>query len=368
MQTLIDFEERVLREILNDLRKNNPEPGACDIIFGKYSAYVDSCRKESLASRAAWFSSERLIPAVLNLERELSMKFHKGALFYDTGLAHLFAGNEDGFECLHAMADQEEVRKTGGAHKRGTLNLRSSGLAAQTITRRMQFACDLLNGKIAGHPANFEFLTGTEPITAARFDVWRQRLPALHQFELLRIVRDVEVFVGVGNPDYPEVADHPFVMLRLAKALSHLAQWVESCLTRWQGAIEYKTKRGKPKRAMSLKEKLENDVKFIDLRNKAVGGCANFLANCPKDVVAIDKELSKLLVELPAVAAVPTGIERTQRHCRLLRILNIVRNSTAHTIEEGLRIYKEESQVVTLLQAVFVSVFVICQLEGKPID
>lgn len=349
---LLAIEEQVYGDILNELAKTHPKPdaGACDGIFGIYThAYLMPCISQGFASRAAWFSRKRLIPAVLDLERQLSTEFHKGALFYDTGLAHLLAGNEDGYEYFLAMTDEEEFRKTAGAHHRGTANLRSGGLAGQTIPKRMQFACGLLNGNIAGNVAEFVFVTSGTPITASQLDVWRQTLHTLHQFELLRIIHDVEVFLGAGYPKYPQSADNPFVLLRLAKALSHLAQWVESCLTHWQGGAIVGT----------LSSKLQNDPDFGNSLSASAGGSAYFAGNNPA-VAAVDVELRQLLVDL---AAAPAG---NQRQWRLLRILYIVRNSTAHTIDPTLAVYQDRALLLSFLQVVFVSVFVVCQLKGKP--
>jgi hypothetical protein len=347
---LIAVEKQVYTQIMSDLSKDNPRPdaAACDKIFGIYThAYLLPCVSQGFAFRAAVFSRKRLIPAVLGLERKLSVEFHKGALFYDTGLAHLVAGNENGYEYFLAMTDEEEFRKTGGGHPRGTVNLRSDGLAAQTVRKRMQFACDLLNGKVAAHTLDLAFATGIAPLDSAQFDGWRQKLNSLHQFELLRIIHDVEVFVGADYPNYSRVADNPFVMLRLAKALSHFAQWVESCLSHWQGGI-----------VGTLSNKLQNDLDFGNRLSTCAGGGANFAGNNPP-IAALDDQLRQLLAD---AAAAPAG---DQRHWRLLRILYIVRNSTAHTIEPNLAIYQDRALLLSLLQVVFVSALVICQLKGR---
>ena len=350
---LIAIEKQVYGEIMNELAKDNPrtDAAACDRIFGIYThAYLLPCVSQGFASRAAAFSRRRLIPAVLDLERKLAIEFHKGALFYDTGLAHLVAGNENGYEYFLAMTDQEEFRKTGGGHPRGTVNLRSGGLAAQTISKRLQFACNLLNGKVAANAVDLTFITGVAALDVPQFDVWRQKLHALHQLELLRIVHDIEVFFGADYPDYPQVADNPFVLLRLAKALSHLSQWVESCLSHWQGGAVVRT----------LSNKLQTDPDFGHRLSLCAGGGANFAGNNPP-VAAVDGELRQLLLDS---AAAPAG---DQRHWRLLRILYIVRNSTAHTIEPNLAIYQDRALLLNLLQAVFVSALAICQLKGRTI-
>jgi len=368
---LAGIECKVLNWTLNALKNHNAnalknhkptrDEAVSAKIFGMYTGgYLGPCQSRGCASRAASFSTNCLIPEVLKLEQALSTQFHKGALFYDTGLAHLFAGNEDGYERFLAMADEENHLTRNKDYKRGTANLRSDGLAAQTIKMRMEFACALLNGKIAVNGANFAVMTGLAPVSATQFDAWRQKLQPLQQFELLRIIHDIEVFLGLGYPHYSPVADNPFVMLRLAKALTHLAQWVESCLTHWQEGLVVHKNHGKLEEVKTLRQKLVHDPQFGILCNRTFGGSKNFPGNIPEGVNDINRALSELLRELETK---PAGVEQ---HCRLLRILYIVRNSTAHTIEDGLELYKDRPLLLNLLQAVFVSVFVICQLKKKP--
>jgi hypothetical protein len=361
---LKSIEDRVLNCTLNALKKNNP--GRVEVACGNiFSIYTSFCLwpfiSQGCASRAAAFSRERLIPDVLSLERQMATEFHKGGLFYDTGLAHLLAGNEDGYERFLAMANEEDCKTRKQPHNRGASNLRCDGLPQQTINKRMEFACKLLNGEIARGAVHFAFMTGEAPVGAKTFHEWRKNLPPLDHFELLRIIHDVEVHLGEIYPNYLAVDDHPFIMLRLAKALSHLAQWVESCLTHWQGGlVVHKTRGGKVEPVKTLRQKLACDLQFVDLHNKAAGGCQNFPGNMPEGVKDINRELSDLLRELETK---PPG---TERHWRLLRILYIVRNSTAHTIQEGLDVYKDRELLLNLLQVVFVSVWVIWQLKGKP--
>ena len=66
-----------------------------------------------LATRAATFARDRLVPEVLKFEATHSVKFHKGALFYDTGLAHLVSGDEADSEYFLAMVDEEEFLTHG---------------------------------------------------------------------------------------------------------------------------------------------------------------------------------------------------------------------------------------------------------------
>jgi hypothetical protein len=342
-QMFIDIEEA--------LKRSNPgrDRDKCDSIFGIHyiTAYLEPCISNGLASRVAGIGGPALIKRVLDLEKELSTEFHKGVLFHDTAIACWLSGDEDGYEYLIAMTDEEEYKTTHGAHARATFNLRSNTLTAKTILDRMQFACDLSNGKIANNAANLAFMTGVEPIAVTQFDVWRQTLDTLHQYELLRILHDAHAFVGIKYPDYTAANDNPFVMLRLAKTLSHLSQWVESCLTHWQVSS-----------AKTLGEKLKHDPDF----GPRLIACAgkNVFPGANVHGVGVEIELRKLLADL---AGAPRG---DQREWRLFRILYIVRNSTAHTIEPSLAVYQDRALLLNLVQVVFVSIFSISQLKAKP--
>jgi len=164
---------------------------------------------------------------------------------------------------------------------------------------------------------------------------------------LLRILHDIEVFTGYYS-NYKPVRDNPFVMLRLGKALSHLAQWVESCLTKWQG----------PGGAPTLAPKLSKDQDFGTALVTAEGTGAFPGPNLHG--TDLGAGLKTLLAQLPGT---PAG---GQRYWRLLRILYLVRNSTAHTIEPTLEIYTNRKLLMELLQAVFLAIFVISQLKAKP--
>jgi len=181
---LQQIEKSVFDHVLGELCRVNPgrDREKCDSIFGYYThAYLGPCISSYLASRAAHVGGHALISQVLELEERMATTFHKGALFHDTAIAHLMSGSEAGYEYLIAMADEEEMRTNAPNHARGTMNLRSGGLAEQTIIPRMQFAADLLNAKIAGHAADFSFFTSRAPITAAQFHAWRQTLESLHR-------------------------------------------------------------------------------------------------------------------------------------------------------------------------------------------
>jgi hypothetical protein len=346
------LEKRICNATVAAFRNERPgrDRAICDQISGIYThSYLHPCLSAGVASRAARFSREVLVPAVLNLEAETKSEFHKGALFYDTALAHLLSGDQDGFEFFLAMTDEEEVKTTGGSHSRGSLNLRAAGLTKQTLTDRLEFACKLLNGKIAGCPVDFHFATGLAPIDAAQFDQWRQRLDALHQFELLRFIHDIEMFSGDKYSSYSPVKDDPFVLLRLAKALSHVAQWVESCLSYWQKYAISGTLRGK----------LLGDPSFGNL-TVAAGSPDLFAGNCPKGG-NVDPELDKLLAN---VTAMPPG---AQREWIILRILYIVRNATAHTIDPSLMFYRDRQKLLSFIQVIGISVFVVAKLKNEPI-
>ncbi len=64
------------------------ERSTCDKIFGMFTHQILLPYAENaLTHRAGDFSRQALIPLVLNVEANLKIQFHKGALFYDTALA-----------------------------------------------------------------------------------------------------------------------------------------------------------------------------------------------------------------------------------------------------------------------------------------
>lgn len=355
----VTAEKEMFKAIGDALAKENPgrDRGKCDAIFGTYysDGFLRHCVRQGLESRAAIIGT-KLSHAVLGLERRLKTEFHKGALFHDTALAHFISGNEDQYEYMLAMADEEDFRTCVAAnqhHQRGTLNLRANAMTGQTLQDRLAVACDLLNGQVSGHAANYTFSTSSgAPVSTSQLDAWRQTLNPLHQFEFLRLIHDIYVFLGIEHPGYEAAKDNPFVMLRLAKALSHLTQWVESCLTDWQGRAIHGT----------LANKLTGDPDFGNSLSTEAGSAAAFAGNNPANnggAAAVDAALQQLLAELA------TASTTTQKQWRILRILYIVRNSTAHTIEPNLAMYNNRPFLLNLIQAVFVSVFVVCQLKGK---
>jgi hypothetical protein len=353
-----DAERQVMDSILGNLKDRvagRAERDLCDKVFSFYTAnYVVPCIKLGFESRVVSFAKRELIPAVLKLEQDLGKEFHKGVLFYDTAIAHLLAGDEDGFEYYLAMTDEENVRVPGHPPPpRGGLPLCTDSLSEPTMAARVNLACDLLNGTVAAHPAQYSFVCGNAPVTADRFNAWRQNLDGLHQFELLRILHDIEVFSGRRYPDYLHCRDNPFILLRLAKALSHCAQWVESCLTGWQV--------NGPK---ILSQKLDADPDFgANLRNfagKDAAGKNRYPGLSLSSGVDVNAELSALLLDLETA---PGGEER---HWRVLRILYLLRNATAHTIDPSLNFYQDRELLLKLLQIVFVSGILVAQLKHKP--
>lgn len=346
-------ERELYRSIGSELAASNPgrDAGKCDRIFGQHYTYrlLKPCNEIGLSSRAA-LAGDALIKSVIAQEKKLGAEIHKGALFHDTGAAHFLCGNVDKYEYLLAMAAEEDAKSSGGS--RTNLNLQQSPMTGQTITERMQCACDLLNGVIAGHGAHYTFLTGLPPIHAGQLDAWRQQLHPLEQFEFLRIIHDIHQFLGIDYAEYEPVKDNPFVMLRLAKALSHLAQWAESCLTACQ----------LPPISGTLSKKLMTDSDFNTVKSTAPTP-DDFAGNDPYKrggTALVNGELDSLLRDL----AVATSAQEGQ--WRALRIFYIVRNATAHSIDSSLWLYTDRAFLLKLIQVVFVSVFAVCQLKGKP--
>jgi hypothetical protein len=349
---LSSHEDAILKTIIKELSSVGTERdrGRCDSAFGHYThQLLYPYAGVGLVTRAAAFARDRLIPDVLNFEATHPVNFHKGALFYDTALAHLVSGDEQRFEYFLAMVDEEEYRThgvEGKPQKRGETNLRTSQLSKVTIEHRVRFASSLLNGGEVGYPANYEFLFG-RAMNASQFDNWRQTLPALDHFELFRLLHDAEIFCGVSMPGYKPVRDNPYIMLRLVKALSQLAQWVESRLTVFQRALPAGTIK-KP----TLSRKLGDDLALSALVS-AAGNVDRFAGTCPKTTSDTDAEIRQLLNDLQVQS------DQDQKDWRVLRLLYIIRNCTAHQIDEALAFYTDRKLLLELLQVVFLSCFVI---------
>lgn len=56
-----------------------------------------------------------------------------------------------------------------------------------------------------------------------------------------------------------------------------------------------------------------------------------------------------------------------QRQWRVLRVLYLVRNSTAHTIEANLVYLSDRALTIELTQSVFASLFLLAQLKSLPL-
>jgi len=348
---LSGHESEILRIIISELSsiRSERDRTLCDRTFGHYThGLLYPYAEIGLATRAANFARDKLVPQVLKFEATHPVKFHKGALFYDTGLAHLVSGDEGRFEYFLAMVDEEEFEThgvEGKPQRRGDTNMRTSDLSKATVESRIRFAVDSLNGSVASHPATYGFVFGA-PITYGQMDGWRRSLLALHHFELFRLLHDAQIFSGASMPSYSSVTLNPYIMLRLAKALAHVCQWVESYLTVLQSGSVV---------AESLSGKLKDDPHFASLITPA-GGKKQF-AGSPPHGADVDRELRGLLSDL-SIAVAPE-----QKYWRILRILYITRNSTAHHIDPSLGVYSDRSLMLALFQVVFLSAFVIVLLK-----
>lgn len=349
---LSGIEDEVIQHTMSKLAdmKASRERTASDEAFGYFThCILFPYAEKRLASRAAWFSRAKLIPKVLEIEAARSIEFHKGALFYDTALAHLAIGDEARFEYFLAMADEEDFGTHGVEGKprqRGTHNLRQGGLSSQTIAERVRFAADLMNGVVSTNSATFAFMFGA-PITEPRVDQWRRSLDSLHHAELFRFLYEAELFCGRGMPEYCPVRDNPYVMLRLAKTLAHAGQWVESRLTALQRTLPAGTIRGS-----TLTKKLGDEPAFACL-STAAGNVDRFAGTNPRTTTDADAEIRQLLNDLQ------TQTDQDQKDWRALRLLYIIRNSTAHEIDENLAFYRDRKLLMELMQVVFLSYFVI---------
>jgi hypothetical protein len=178
------IESQITATIIQELKAQNPgrNRDACDKILGHYytPAYLVPYIAMGMASRVAHHVSSVLVPAILDLEKKMSTEFHKGALFYNTAIAYLLSGNDDGCEYFLAMTDEEDAKTSAGNHKRGTTNQRSGELGGPTILNRLKFARNILNGTIAGSPLTYSLLTARAAITESQLDIWRKKFDSLH--------------------------------------------------------------------------------------------------------------------------------------------------------------------------------------------
>lgn len=320
---------------------------ACDEAFGTFVSHIlIPYSKFSMGSKAAAFAVDTIIPTVLELEQANGIVFHKGAIFYNTALAYLISGDEDRFEYYLAMADEEDHLTCcgdGESHSRGKTNIKKDELSEQTIQPRLMLLVSMLNGDLAGSCANFESLFGHLATTDA-LDQWRQGLEPYHHGELFRAVKELSIFSGLSMPDYTAVLDNPYVMLRLVKALAHVAQFSESYFTQVNTNVPV----GALSQKLSLLYRMANAAPSKD----------DFCGKYPKTAVDIDQELRAL------VAGAETQAIYEQKAWRILRILYIVRNATAHIIDPSLSFYTDRDLLMKLLQVVCLSVFVIHKESG----
>lgn len=344
-------------EIARDTAKRGRFRKECDACFSEFNNYiVRPYADASLASRAAAFSETTLIPAVLKLEADESYEFHKGAVFYNTAILFLLCGDQARFEFYLAMTDDEDYFThdvEGKPRIRGTHNKKEGQLSSQTIQPLVRFAVDLANGTVLSGACPLASILPS-PATEASLDTWRHGLDIFHHGELFRSLSELRLFCGVDGPSYPSVLDNPTVMLRLNKVLAHLAQWAESQLTlHYAGANVAKT----------LAPKLENDQQLNAL--VAVAGADPTGAkrypgrNVPS--ASLDTELQSLLVDIQAQTV------SDERTWRVLRILYLVRNSTAHQIDPCLAYYTNRQFLLDLIQVTFVAALIIQHRKGMAV-
>lgn len=82
---LTNIEATALAKAISDITtlQQADDLGQCDHIFGTCSKLcLVPCIDQSLASRAASFRARQLIPAVLVLQQQRGVPFHKGTLFH----------------------------------------------------------------------------------------------------------------------------------------------------------------------------------------------------------------------------------------------------------------------------------------------
>ena len=355
MEGLGDIEATVIEEVPRRLAAihANRDRVACDAIFGAYliETLLGPYSNLRLDSRAAAFCCAKLIPKVLSAE-QANLQFHKGALFYNAGLSCLAAGDEGRFEYLLAMADEEDYRTAqveGQVHRRGITNVKTGDLRTQTITHRLQSLAEYLNDGAGIAGPTFEELFGYK-VDHSRIEQWRGALDPYHHYELLRLVGELDIFRRGVAPNYQAVLDNPYVMLRLCKLLAHLAQWVESDLTLLQAGAHGNT----------LARKL-NDPHLSGL--KAIASPKTLILDGMSNLSVAQQSaaLKQLLQEIANAGAI------AERQWRVLRILYIVRNATAHTIDPMLDFYTDRGRLLSLIRVVLLSAFILRQRKGQAI-
>ena len=346
----LEFEQEVVECIRRELLEITSERSRadCDAALGTYVSHIlIPYSKFDMGSKAASLGVDTIIPAVLHIEEKKGIEFHKGALFYNIALAYLISGDEDRFEYYLAMADEEDhltCIAEGQSHPRGTTSIKKGNLSEETIQPRLMLLVRMLNGELTSSCVDFESLLG-HLAAVDSVDQWRQGLEPCHHGELFRAIKEVSIFSGLSMPNYTPVLDNPYVMLRLAKALAHVAQFAESLLSQVNSNVPVGT---------TLSRKLGSLSNMVT----AAPSQQDFCGKCPKTVFDIDQELRTLVAEAETEAAYD------QKAWRVLRILYIVRNATAHIIDPLLSFYSDRGLLMNLLQVVFLSVFVIQKESG----
>jgi hypothetical protein len=338
--------ETILDEIQQSSRGRNR--AECDRIFGRFTDLVLRYRDLGMTFRAAHLSATVIILHVLDFESTNNVEVHKGALFYDTGLAFFLCGDTDRCSYYLALANEEDV-ETGQVERRTTprgLHNRFQGdLSRQLARPTIAHAIDFLNGAIlepAG-PGGFARLFG-RPLDTAQFDVWRATLGDTHHFEFFRILQELDIFEYRHAWTYDSALTNPYLLLRLAKVLAHAAQWFESYLTLLQAPVSF---------GDGLNRKL-HDPKF-SVYAAVAGNIDLFAGMCPHGP-NVDSELRGLL---GAVAAETTDVDRWWR---AFRIAYIVRNSMTHQIDDSLSAYQDRTFVRQLIQTTLLASMMLRQV------
>lgn len=349
-ESLEDAEKRVTDRILLELKRltNSRIRTEGDPIFGQFSKLLHFYKKLGLTHRAVIYA-RFLISETLKFESTSAIEVHKGALFYDAALAHFVMGDMDRGSYLLAMANEEDVETSKGESNqimRGQLNLMQGELSRQLARLPLNFIVAFLNEPLIDPlgQGGFQFIFD-KVLVLQDFDTWRKSLDAVHHFELFRMIQELDVF-DKSHLKYNRVLDHPYVLLRLAKVLAHLAQWLESYLNVFQGA----------KYGDSLSPRLNKDPVFAPFCT-AAGSPSNFAGNCPRGV-HVDIELRRLLSDIN------NSTDSTGRRWRILRIAYIVRNTMSHQIDANLGAYQDRNLLRQLIQMVILASLVIYECKS----
>jgi hypothetical protein len=327
----------------------------CDRIFGCFTDLVMRYYELGMTIRAAHLAAAVVIPEVLKLEAVACIEVHKGALFYDTGLAFFMSGDMDRCAYYIALANEEDVltgQVEGHSTPRGLHNRFQGALSRQLARPTIDFAVGFLNEPMldTAGPGGFQRIFG-HPLDSNEFDSWRVTLGDTHHFEFFRILQELEIFDHRHTWTYARALDNPFLLLRLAKVLAHAAQWFESYLTTLQSHAFGPT----------LSPKLRLDLRFAPF-HAAAGGEQLFAGHNPPTSADVDTELRNLL------DGIRTTSDDVQRRWRALRIAYIVRNSMSHHIDDTLSAYQDRPFVRHLIQHVVLASLMLGEIftHGSP--